>query len=366
MSTTPAPTSRRKNLMIGLGAAVAVVAVIAVAIWAFIPKASSTPAASEAAPAELRIGYFANITHAPALVAVQEKLYEKYLPNTKVSYFVFPAGPAAVEAFKGGALDVSFIGPNPSINAFATTNGELVRIVSGATSGGAAFVVQPGITADTLKGKNFATPQLGNTQDVALRSYLTSKGLTFTPGGDVTITPTENATTLSLFQKGQIDGAWVPEPWASRLVIDGKGKVLVNEKDLWPGGNFVTTNVVATTKYLEKYPSAVKAVLAANLEAYELIKNDPAKAKELAQAEILKQTGKQLSAAVLDSAWSNLSFGYEPYASSLQKNADDAVAAGVLKLNSKGLNGIYDLTALNQLLTEKKLPTVDSGGFGKQ
>ncbi len=182
-----------------------------------LPKLATAPV--------VRIGFFANVTHAPALVAQQLRLFETFLgkDGTKIEYTAFNAGPAVVEAMKGGAIDVSYIGPNPSISGYTSTGGTLLRVVSGATSGGASLVVKPGITSvSDLKGKKIATPQLGNTQDVALRSWLKDNGLkTSTTGsGDVTITPTDNANSLALFKKGEIDGAWLPEPWASRLVLE--------------------------------------------------------------------------------------------------------------------------------------------------
>lgn len=325
-----------------------------------------TPSAAAAGmPAKIRIGYFANVTHAPALIAAQKKLWKKYLPGVKIEPFIFNAGPAAIEAMKGGALDVTYIGPNPAITGYNSTNGTLLRIISGATSGGAQFITKQSIkTLADLKGTNIATPQLGNTQDVALRSYLASKNLTV--GKDVTITPTENSVTLTLFKNNQIDGAWVPEPWASRLVLEGNGRVFLDEKTLWAGGKFLTTNIVATKTFLEKFPKAVSAVLKANQAALKLIKNKPAVAKDLAQAELLKQTGKKLSDEVINRAWSNLTFTSDPLAKTLTKNADDAIEAGLLKLKSAGLRNIYDLRLLNSIRVAEKAKPFSAAGNGKQ
>lgn len=338
--------NRQRKKWAQIGTLAALVLAIASTVFTAIPglNGQATSAASDGKyPATIRIGYFANITHAPALIAVQEKLFEKYLPNTDIEYFVFPSGSAAVEAFKGGALDISYLGPNPAINGFVTTNGELLRIVSGATSGGAQFVVQQDVTQQNLAGKNIATPGLGGTQDVALRTYLSKKGLSFDIGGDVAITPSENSTTLALFQKGDIDGAWVPEPWASRLVLEGEGKVLVHEADLWPNGEFATTLIASTTEFKKKFPAAVDAVLKANTDALYLINNVPEKAKELSQIEIAKQTGKKLSEDVLNRAWGNLKFGADPLKQTLMKSAEDAVGVGQLTLGSVNLDEIYDL-----------------------
>ena len=202
-------------------------------------SSSGDSAASGGTPAqELRLGFFANVTHATPLVGLKEGIYQKELGLTEIKTQTFNAGPAAVEAIFAGTLDATYIGPNPAINAFFKSKGDAIRIIAGATSGGAALVVRPEINgAADLTGKTLATPQLGNTQDVALRAWLKENGLETSPsgGGDVNIAPTENATTLQLFQDGKLDGAWLPEPWASRLVLQAGAKVLVDEKDLWDG-----------------------------------------------------------------------------------------------------------------------------------
>src|SRR5439155_15077439 len=169
-------------------------------------------------------------------------------------------GPAAVEAIFSGALDATYLGPNPAINAWQKSHGQAVRIIAGATSGGAALVVKPNINgAADLKGKKVATPQLGNTQDVALRTWLNSNGLHETKsGGDVTVVPQENSVTLTSFEQGAIQGAWVPEPWATRLVNEGGGKVLVDEKTLWPGGKYTTTVLLVKKSFLDAHADVIE------------------------------------------------------------------------------------------------------------
>ena len=192
---------------------------------------------------------------------------KQLLPNANITVTPFNSGTPAVEAILTDSIDITYIGPNPAINAFAKTNGEAVRVISGSTSGGAFLVVKPEITsAADLKGKKIASPSLGNTQDVALRSWLKGQGLTTDTagGGDVSIVPQENAQTLETFQAGTIDGAWVPEPWATRLIQDGGAKVLVDERDLWPDGKYVTTHLLVATKFLDANPEVVKRILAAN------------------------------------------------------------------------------------------------------
>ena len=226
-----------------------------------VPAAAKSPRQSSGETTTVRLGVFANVTHAPGLVAIESGLLQEELgPNVKLEVQYFNAGPTVITALLAGAIDVSYIGPNPAINGFAESNGEALRIISGSTSAGAALVVKPEITkvAD-LKGKKIATPQLGNTQDVAARAYLKSKGLStdITGGGDVSILPTPNATTLEAFKQGLIDGAWVPEPWYSRLVNEAGAKVLVDEATLWPEGQFVTTHLIAATGFLKDNPKTV-------------------------------------------------------------------------------------------------------------
>ncbi|MFM8328989.1 MAG: ABC transporter substrate-binding protein, partial [Actinomycetales bacterium] len=308
-----------------------------------IPTASAAP--KEKVAPKVRIGFFANVTHAPALVGQDQKFFEKYLTKdkTSVEYIAFNAGPTAIEAMKAGALDVTYIGPNPAINGFAGTRGTLLRIVSGSTSGGAELVVKPSINSVAdLRGKKIASPQLGNTQDVALRAWLKEQGLStsITGGGDVTVIPTENAQTLALFQKGDLDGAWLPEPWSTRLVTEAGAKVFLNEKTLWKKGQFVTTHIIVNSDFLKKYPGTIRSILNGHLDSLNYIAKDSTKSKDAVQRQIERVTGKRLPDAVLDRAWTNLSFTADPISQSLRKSADDAVDVGLLtNLGSRGLSG---------------------------
>ena len=332
--------------------------------------AASVPAGSAAtggliAPLQdavnVRFGVFPNITHAPGLVALADNgPLKQLLPNANITVTPFSSGTPAVEALLTDSIDITYIGPNPAINAFAKTNGEAVRVISGSTSGGAFLVVKPEITsAADLKGKKIASPSLGNTQDVALRSWLKSQGLTTDTagGGDVSIVPQENAQTLETFQAGTIDGAWVPEPWATRLIQDGGAKVLVDERDLWPDGKYVTTHLLVATKFLDANPEVVKRILAANIEAVDEVNADSATAQATVNAEIEKFTTKKLSPELLSAAWNNLTFTVDPIASSLQKSASDAEALGLLE-DPGDLSKLYDLSLLNELLQSSGQPPV--------
>jgi NitT/TauT family transport system substrate-binding protein len=326
-----------------------------------VGPAGSGAASSIAAPqGALKLGYFPNITHATAIVGVESGIFQKAL-GTGVTLTVssFNAGPAASEALLNGAIDATFIGPNPAINAFAKSNGAAIRIVAGATSGGAYLVVKPEITsAAGLRGKKVASPQLGNTQDVALRTWLADNGLVTTRegGGDVSILPQDNAQTLDAFKSGQIDGAWVPEPWATRLVQEGGGKVLVDEETLWPSGQYVTTHLIVRTDYLQAHPDIIRALLAGEIEATDLVNSDPAKAQALTNQGIRKITSKTIADNVITAAWPNLTFTVDPIASSLKGSADHATKVGLL--DRVDLTGIYDLRLLNELLRAAGKPPV--------
>ncbi|MBI5090178.1 MAG: ABC transporter substrate-binding protein, partial [Actinobacteria bacterium] len=260
------------------------------------PSDPATAATEAATPLEgsLRLGYFANVTHAPAVIGEQEGIFAEALGDgVDVQYSYFNAGTEAIEALFSGAIDATFIGPNPAINGFAQSDGEALRIVAGTTSGGASLVVRDGIDSpDQLAGTKLASPSLGNTQDVALRAWLKSQGFETdaTGGGDVSILPQANADTLTAFQAGDIDGAWVPEPWATRLILEGGGHVLVNEADLWPGGQFVTTHLIVTTEYLNDHPDIVEGLINGLLDAIDEANGDAATAQAATNAGIEKIT----------------------------------------------------------------------------
>ena len=318
---------------------------------------STVKPAADGSASELRLGYFANITHASAIYGVSSGTFQKELGTTKLSTKLFSAGPAAIEALRGGALDAAFLGPNPAINGFTQTKGTLLRIVAGTTSGGAGLVVQPDITdVSQLSGKKVATPQVGNTQDVAAKYYFMDKDV------KANVTTVANSDVVDAFKTKSIAGAWVPEPYASRLVLDGGGKKLVDEASLWPDGKFVTTQLVVTQKFLKAYPSAVKALLAGLIEATDKVAAKTPDVETAVNDAIKAATGKALKPAVLASAFSSLTPTVDPIASSLKTSAEHGVDIGVTK--QADLKGIYDLTILNQLLTAAGKPAIDDVGLG--
>ena len=317
----------------------------------------------------LRIGYFPNITHSQAVIGLNNGDYQKVLgDNVTVETFRFNAGPSAIESLLADRIDATYIGPNPAINGYLLTGGKDLRVISGASSGGASFIVRndSGIeTVNDLGGKKFASPQLGNTQDVALRKYLIDNGFnTVENGGNVTVLPIANADILTVFLKGEIDGAWVPEPWATRLVQEAGGKVFLDEKSLWPDGKFVTGNIIVRTDYLEENPEIIKKLLEAHVDETLKINNDTAAAAKEFNTQLKKLTGQEISESVLDKAYSNLELTYDPLKLTLFKSANDAYDLGFIEKGKDrpNLSGIYDTTLLNEVLAEKGLKSIDDTG----
>jgi NitT/TauT family transport system substrate-binding protein len=314
----------------------------------------------------VKIGYFPNLTHGTALVGLQDGLFQKELGSTRIKSQFFNAGPAEIEALNAGSVDIGWIGPSSAINGYVKSHGTSLRVIGGAASGGVKLVVNPAkiSSLDDLRGKKLATPQLGGTQDVALLNYLAGKGYKVdaaSGSGDVSVLRTENKVVPEAYKSGSIDGAWVPEPTASRLVTLG-AKVLLDEKSLWPDGKFVTTDIIVSQKFLTAHPDVVEAVLRGSLAANAFIKADPEKAKADANLQIKADTGNALPPAILDPAWASIDFIDDPLAGTLQTGADHAVAAGLL--DKPELSGIVDLTLLNKVLTAAGRPAVADAGLG--
>lgn len=329
--------------------------------------APASGSAAEGDAAELRLGYFANVTHAPALVGLSEGLFDEALGDVDLTTEIFNAGPAAIEALSAGAIDAAYIGPNPSINTFIQSGGASARIIAGATSGGAALVVRDGIDSPAdLEGANLASPQLGNTQDVALRSWLADEGYetSVSGGGDVSISPTENAQTLTLFQDGQLDGAWLPEPWVSRLVVEAGAHVLVDEADLWDDGAFPTTVLLVRKDFADEHPQLVDKLLAGHIAAVRWLDENEAEAGAVINAQLDEATGKRLADDVLARALENVDFTVDPHAETFQALVADGLAAGTQKKGS--IDGLFDLRALNARLSDAGDDAVSAAGLGEQ
>jgi NitT/TauT family transport system substrate-binding protein len=352
---------RRISRVIALVATVTAVATLATACG------SGSGSTKPSHATQLRLGYFANVTHATPVVGVAKGFFQQKLGSTKLTTQIFNAGPAEMEALLDGSIDAAYVGPSPAINAFVQSHGEALKIIAGATSGGAELVVKPGITSiSQLRGTTLASPQLGNTQDVALRYFLKQHGFktSVEGGGDVKIEPTDNSTTLTLFKEGKIDGAWLPEPWASRLVVEAGAKVLVDERTLWPNGQFATTNLAVSTSYLKAHPQAVDELLAGQIATNQWIDANASAAQQVVNSQLAKLTGKALQPSEIARAWTEQQVTNDPLASTVTAEQSHAVSVGLLKQAS--LKGIFDLAPLNQELKQAKLPTVSADGFGQQ
>lgn len=355
-------------LKTGSRRALGLVIVLMVAACGAVDPPAASPANPITAPpgseaVALRLGYFPNVTHATALVGDRGGIFERVLGDSvDLQVQNFNAGGEAIEAIFNGGIDMTYIGPNPAINGFIRSQGQAVRIIAGATSGGAFFVVREEIeSAADLRGKVVGSPALGNTQDVALRSWLADRGLETSPdaGGDVSIKPLSNSDILEGFISGSLDGAWVPEPWATRMIGQG-GKVLVDERDLWPDGQYVTTHLLVATSFLERHPDVVNRFLQAHLEATDLVNDDPDEAQSLVSEGIAAITGTEMDTGVLSASWENLAFTVDPIVASLEESARDAFELGFLDGYDPeaGLQGIYDVSLLNEVLRDAGKPEV--------
>src|SRR5580698_2924628 len=325
------------------------------------PGSSGGTSDAAAAPVTLRLGFLENITHASALVGIKEGFFTKDLgKNVTLKLYPFSTGTEEATALLAGQLDAAYVGPNPAIKAWQTSDGKLIKIISGAASGGAELVVKKGITTPAqLKGQSLATPSLGNTQDVALRYWLKQHGLTSTQtgGGDVPIKPTTpNSAAVLAFQSGQLAGGWEPAPYDAEMVAAG-GHVLVNEASLWPHGQFVTTNLVVTQSFISANPTVISDLLKGQIEANSYIAANQSAAETAANAELATLSGKSLKPAILSAAFAQVTFTNDPIAASLVTDASHAVSVGLLKPVSN-LSGIYDLGPLNKLLTSAGQPAV--------
>lgn len=364
----PATTALRRTL-----AVTAALPLLTLAACGYGSQAKDDDTAKVAAGAKkidgldsVRIGYFGNLTHATALVGNKKGLFQKELGGTEAKYAVFNAGPSEIEALNSGSVDIGFIGPSPAINGYTKSGGKNLRIIGGSASGGVKLVVNPDKVKSLkdVEGKRIATPQLGNTQDVAFLNWVAEQGWKVdaqSGKGDVTVVRSDNKVTPDAFKAGSVDGAWVPEPTASKLVAEG-GKVLLDEASLWPDEKFVITNIIVRQEFLEEHPKAVEAVLKASVETNRWINANPDEAKAAANEQLEADSGKALPAEVLDPAWESIRFTDDPLAATLDAQAEHAVKAGLLE--QPDLDGIYDLTLLDKVLKAAGEPAVDDAGLG--
>ncbi|MGY1577763.1 aliphatic sulfonate ABC transporter substrate-binding protein [Streptomyces sp. MN13] len=330
------------------------------------PQAEVAADAEKLSADRVRIGYFPNLTHGTALVGREKGIFQKELGGTKAEYATFNAGPSEIEALNSKSIDIGWIGPSPAINGYTKSNGQNLRIIGGSASGGVKLVVNPDKikSLKDVKGKRIATPQLGNTQDVAFLNWIAEQGWKVdaeSGKGDVSVVRTDNKVTPDAYKSGSIDGAWVPEPTASKLVAEG-AKVLLDEADLWPDKQFVITNIIVSQDFLKKHPDVVEAVLRGAVKSNEWINANPDEAKAAANDALERDSGKALPAEVIDPAWKSITFLDDPLAATLDTEAAHAVKAGLLE--EPDLKGIYDLTLLNKVLAAEGAEKVDDAGLG--
>ncbi len=332
--------------------------VLAFYVLSFAPV--SNAAGKEPKKVKVTIGHFSNITHAQAVIGHANGWFEKNLaPDAVVDWKVFNAGPSAIEALFASQLDIAYIGPSPAINAYVKSDGDAVRIISGASSGGAALVVRSdaGITkAEDFHGKKIASPQLGNTQDVSLRSWLGKQKIKLKEvGGDTEVLPVSNSDHVTLFLKKEIDASWTVEPWVSILERNAGGKVFLNEADLWKDGQYATTVVLVRAKFLAEHPDVVKRFLETHVQITDWINSHPEEAKAVFKKEFERESLREFSQAILDSAWKRVTFTYDPLPSTVRAQALAAYQAGFLK-KDPDLRLLYDTQLLKQVLAGKVEP----------
>ncbi|MEK7852911.1 MAG: ABC transporter substrate-binding protein [Planctomycetota bacterium] len=311
----------------------------------------------------VRVGYFPNIAHAQAVLGIANGAFATHLgPGVEIKTTLFNAGPSIIEAIFSGDLDIAYVGPSPAINGYVRSGGKALRVIAGVSSGGSLFIIRPdsGIEkAADLSGKRIATPQLGNTQDIALRGYLNNCGLKPREmGGTVNILPLRNPDILNLFMRKQIDGAWVPEPWGARLIKEAGGEIFLDERYLWLDGRFCSTLMIVRTGFLEKHPDWVKQWLTAHIEMTQWINQYPKKARFDTRSQIKALSGINLPEEIFYDAFSRIDFTYDPIASSLFSYAEMAYNAGFLKQEKPDLAGMVDLSFLNGVLRERSLPEI--------
>lgn len=286
----------------------------------------------------IRFGHFPNITHAQGIIAHAlsrqgKGWFEQRLgPNVQIQWFTYNAGPSAMEAIFAGALDVTYVGPGPAINAHLKSNSEEIRVIGGAANAGAALIVKgdsPIKTAADFRGKKIATPQLGNTQDISCRAWLKAQGFKVTQtGGDVTVLPTANPDQLQLFLNGSVDAVWTVEPWVTRLERDAKARVFLEDKDV------ITTWLVSSAKFLSGHRDLAKKIAAANTELINWMHNNAAEAQKLLIGELKEETRADFAPEAVAQAWQRIKFTNDVPANLVTKAIQDGKDAGFLKGNT--------------------------------
>ena len=339
------------SIVITLGIA----AVIAIAVIATIGSGLE-----QSSQSKIRVAFFPSIGHAVPIVGIENGIFEKGIgEQIQIETKLFDSGPQVIESIFASSIDVAYVGPGPVINGFLKSHGKDIRILAGAASGGASFIVQPDSGLDSIEnfdGKRIASPQISNSQDVSLRYYLASNDLKpVEKGGTVFVLNISNPDIYTLFAKGDIDGAWVPEPWATMLVQDLDGVRLFNEEKLWPNEEFASVLLIARTDYLENNPELVENWLKSHEETVTWINTNPDKSKSIFDDFLKKHMGKSLPTKIIDESFSNLTITSDPIKNSVLTFAERADSLGYLGRTGYNLDGIFyqpDLN-LNEMVEEQ-------------
>ena len=301
---------------------------------------------------KIRVAFFPSIGHIIPIVGLEEKIFEKGIGEEKqIETKLFDSGPQVIESIFSGSIDVAYVGPGPIINGFLKSDGKDIKILSGAASGGASFIIQPNSGLESLEnfdGKRIASPQISNSQDVSLRHYLESHGFkSVEKGGTVFVLNISNPDIYTLFAKGDIDGAWVPEPWATILVQELDGIRLFNEEKLWPNEEFASVLLIVRTEYLENNPETIQKWVESHEKIVTWINSNPDKSKSLFSSFLIDYMGKSLPTKIIDESFSNITITSDPIKNSVIIFAERADSLGYLGRDGYNLDGIFYNAVLN-------------------
>jgi len=301
---------------------------------------------------KIRVAFFPSIGHIIPIVGLEEKIFEKGIGEEKqIETKLFDSGPQVIESIFSGSIDIAYVGPGPIINGFLKSDGKDIKILSGAASGGASFIIQPNSGLESLEnfdGKRIASPQISNSQDVSLRHYLESHGFkSVEKGGTVFVLNISNPDIYTLFAKGDIDGAWVPEPWATILVQELDGIRLFNEEKLWPNEEFASVLLIVRTEYLENNPETIQKWVESHEKTVTWINANPDKSKSLFSSFLIDYMGKSLPTKIIDESFSNITITSDPIKNSVIIFAERADSLGYLGRSGYNLDGIFYNAVLN-------------------
>jgi len=332
-----------------------IVAVIAIAVIVTIGGSLD-----QSSQSKIRVAFFPSISHAVPIVGLENGIFENGIgEQIQIETKLFDSGPQVIESIFARSIDVAYVGPGPTINGFLKSHGKDIRILAGAASGGASFIIQPDSGLESIEnfdGKRIASPQISNSQDVSLRYYLASNDLKpIEKGGTVFVLNISNPDIYTLFAKGDIDGAWIPEPWATMLVQELDGVRLFNEEKLWPNEQFASVLLIARTNYLENNHELVQNWLKSHKETVAWINSNPEQSKSIFESFLKKHMGKSLPTKIIDESFSNLTITSDPIKNSVLTFAERADVLGYLGRTGYNLDGIFYETDLNPNAMVKQL-----------